>query len=477
MDIKIPAVGESITEATISEWLKQDGEYVTQNEVLLSLETDKASVEVVAEKSGILKITTPENETVKIGAIVGNLDTQAPAPSQDSDNKLTSPSPSPSPSPSSSQPSHLSSKKVPPSSPEPKPSSQERGSSTNSSTNSSQRFSPFISEKLTPSSPFSHQTSISSIPQKISPMAQTLGPATRRIINEYGLNPENIPGTGPGGRITKTDALNMKPTPSPSPPPSPPTFSSSPNTSPISAIDLPRRSLSSFPSRRKKMTSIRKKIAQRLVQAQHTAAILTTFNEVDMTEVIALRAQYKETFEKRYGLRLGFMGFFVKAVVAALKDFPAVNGRIEGDEIVYNDFVNMGIAVGGPKGLVVPVIRNADLLNIAEIEMEIKKLANQAQSNKLSIEDLSGGTFTISNGGVYGSLMSTPILNPPQSAILGMHKIEERPVAVKGQVEIRPMMYLAMSYDHRIIDGKESVSCLVRIKEGIEDPRRLLLEL
>lgn len=440
MDIKIPAVGESITEATISEWLKKDGEYVVQNEVLLSLETDKASVEIVAEKSGILKILTLENETVKIGTIVGNLDTQASPPSSSLNGNHRSPT----------------------------------AASTSSS---SSKSSPPISEKLSPSSPFSSQPASTDFAtsRRPSPMAQTLSPATRRILNEQGLDPQNISGTGPGGRITKTDVLQALPSHSFSPPS--PSLTSAEVTSEAFSSPLTRRSLDSFPSHREKMTPIRKRIAQRLVQAQQTAAILTTFNEVDMTEVMALRAQYKEIFEKRYNLRLGFMGFFVKAVVAALKDFPTVNGRIEGEDIIYNEFVNMGIAVGGPKGLVVPVIRNADLLNIAEIEMQIKKFADQAQSHKLSIEDLSGGTFTISNGGVYGSLMSTPILNPPQSAILGMHKIEERPIAIKGQVEIRSMMYLAMSYDHRIVDGKESVNCLVRIKEGIEDPRRLLLEL
>lgn len=350
MDIVIPAVGESITEATISEWLKNDGDYVEQNDVLLSLDTDKASVEVVAEKAGVLKISTPADETVEIGAIVGSIDTSAQA------------------SPSSS------SEKAEP-----------IAESKSGTSNSGQKNS------LASNSPFGGRTST---------MASHLSPATRRVVEEKSLDANQINGTGPGGRITKDDAMKHKPQQNSS---ATPTKTAEQKTS----VDFPQRSFASREPRREKMTTLRKKIAERLVQAQQTAAILTTFNEVDMTAVMNLRTQYKDQFEKKYGIRLGFMGFFAKAVIAGLKDFPKVNAFIDGDELILNDFVNMGIAVGGPKGLVVPVIKDADLMSIAEIENEIKNFATKVKNNKLTIDDLNGGTFTISNGGVYGSLMST----------------------------------------------------------------------
>lgn len=423
MEIKIPTVGESITEATISEWLKKDGDFVEQNEVLLSLETDKASVEVVAEKAGKLKIITPANQTVAIGAVVGELDTSATA-----------------------------------------------GTATQSA-----KASPQKDASNTENSKVSNVAASSSTPDRKSTMSEHLSPATRRVVEERGLDAGSIQGTGPGGRITKQDAMSAKSSDSSSVQKSAPSASSTSKES-SRTVEMPQRNFVTREPRREKMTTLRKKIAERLVHAQQTAAILTTFNEVDMSAVMKLRSQYKDLFEKKYGVRLGFMGFFVKAVVSALKDFPAVNAFIEGDELIFNDFVNMGIAVGGPKGLVVPVVRDADLLSIAEIEAEIKKYAEKANSNKLSIDDLSGGTFTISNGGVYGSLMSTPILNPPQSGILGMHKIEDRPIVIDGKIEIRPMMYLALSYDHRVIDGKQSVGFLVKVKEALEDPSRMILE-
>lgn len=423
MEIKIPTVGESITEATISEWLKKDGDFVEQNEVLLSLETDKASVEVVAEKAGKLKIITPANQTVAIGAVVGELDTSASAAAATQSAKA---------------------------SPQKDPSNTENSKASNT-------------------------VASSSTPERKSTMSEHLSPATRRVVEERGLDAGSIQGTGPGGRITKQDAMNAKTTDSSSVQKSAASVSSTTKES-SRTVEMPQRNFVTREPRREKMTTLRKKIAERLVHAQQTAAILTTFNEVDMSAVMKLRSQYKDLFEKKYGVRLGFMGFFVKAVVSALKDFPAVNAFIEGDELIFNDFVNMGIAVGGPKGLVVPVVKDADLLSIAEIEAEIKKYAEKANSNKLSIDDLSGGTFTISNGGVYGSLMSTPILNPPQSGILGMHKIEDRPIVIDGKIEIRPMMYLALSYDHRVIDGKQSVGFLVKVKEALEDPSRMILE-
>ncbi|MCO5114012.1 MAG: 2-oxoglutarate dehydrogenase complex dihydrolipoyllysine-residue succinyltransferase [Bdellovibrionaceae bacterium] len=416
LEIKIPTVGESITEAIISEWQKSSGDFVEQNDVLLVLETDKASVEVVAEKAGKLDVLTPADETVAIGAVVGTIDTSA-APSASAKSADTE-----------------------------KNSSSKAESSTSTST-----------PPATPS--------------RTSPMADTLSPATRRVVEENHLDASKISGTGPHGRITKDDA--QKAAQSGSVSQAKTSESSVAKSTPTPTV----RTFTARDSRREKMSNIRKRIAERLVQAQQTAAILTTFNEVDMTAVMELRSKYKDAFEKKYGIRLGFMGFFVKAAVAALRDFPAVNAYIDGEEFIYNDFVNMGIAVGGPRGLVVPVIKDADLLSIAEIEAQVKNFGQKAQSNKLTIDELNGGTFTISNGGVYGSLMSTPILNPPQSAILGMHKIEERPVVIDGEIQIRPMMYLALSYDHRIIDGKESVSFLVKIKEALEDPSRLVLEI
>ncbi len=471
MDIKIPTVGESITEATISEWFKSDGDYVEQNEVLLSLETDKASVEVVAEKAGKLKIITQADETVEIGAIVGSLDTSAKSDenSNDKSNDL-----------SGDQSTDQSDGKISDQSDNnsnDKSESEESSSNTSESKNTS-KDSDEQSDTSSAEDNRSENKSTSDGKQSSSSMASTLSPATRRVIEERRLDANQIKGTGPGGRITKEDAQNFQ--------------SSSENKSgskaiadkveskPASAkervLAKPSEAFASRESRREKMTTIRKRIAERLVQAQQDAAILTTFNEVDMSAVMNLRTQYKELFEKKHGIRLGFMGFFAKAVVSALKDFPAVNAYIDGDELIFNDFVNMGIAVGGPKGLVVPVIKDVDLLSISDIESEVKRYAEKAQANKLSIDDLTGGTFTISNGGVYGSLMSTPILNPPQSGILGMHKIEQRPVAIDGKVEIRPMMYLALSYDHRVVDGKQSVSFLVKIKEALEDPSRMILE-
>lgn len=401
INITIPSVGESVTEATIEEWLKQSGDYVEKDEVVVTLETDKASVELVAEASGILTTTASDGDTVEVGTVVGSIDSAAAKPAG---------------SAASEAPKQESTQVV--------------------------------------SSP-AHASSAQGVP----------GPAAKNILDQKGIAASNVQGTGPKGNITKADAQNAQVS----------AKVSSPTVDLPPAFEAP--TFASRESRTEKMTTLRRKIAERLVSAQQTAAILTTFNEVDMTELMALRAEYKEDFEKKFGTRLGFMGFFVKAVCEALKDFPLVNGRIDGDNVVFNDFVNMGIAVGGPKGLVVPVVKDADLMGLHEIEGSIRNFAGKAKNNKLSMDDLTGGTFTISNGGVYGSLMSTPILNPPQSAILGMHAIQERPMAINGEIKIRPMMYLALSYDHRIIDGKESVSFLVKVKQSLEDPRRLILGL
>ncbi len=422
-EIKIPAVGESITEATVSQWVKKDGDAVKRDEIILILETDKASVEVVAELAGQLSVKVKEGQTVAIGSIVGEIDgdkvgTAAVAASK----------------PVSAPPPTQAAKPAP----------------------------PQATAKLTapPTAP------------------PPLSPAVRRVVEENNLNVGTMSGSGKDGRLTKGDVLGLSA--------SSPFVSSTPVSVPSAPVakapaaptklPQPKVALGAQTSTREPMTKLRQTIARRLVEAQHTAAILTTFNEIDMTNVMALRAKYKDKFKDRYGIGLGFMGFFVKSVVEALKQFPRVNGHIEGNEIVFNHFYNVGIAVGTEKGLIVPVVKNSDLLSIAEVELSIKHYAEKARDGKISLDDLSSGTFTISNGGVYGSLMSTPILNPPQSAILGLHKIEERPVAIQGKVEIRPMMYVALSYDHRIIDGGESVSFLVKIKEGIEDPTRLLIE-
>lgn len=410
VEIKVPAVGESIKEATIGQWLKKSGEYVKTNDVLLMLETDKASVEVVAENDGVLKVTVNEGTTVPIGSVVGSIDTAAAKPAGEAP-KAAAPAPTPAPA--------------------------------------------------TKSSPAAQ-------PQMSAAAAGSLAPSVRRIVSENGLSPESITGTGRGGRITKEDAMSATQTPGLKAP------VAAPAAQP--ATQKNSRAVGEQLVERVPMTTIRKKIAERLVSAQQTAAILTTFNEVDMTNLLDLREKYKDRFEKKYNIKLGFMGFFVKAVIEALKAYPAVNASIEGNDILYKHFYNIGVAVSTPKGLVVPVIKNADQLSLAEIELSIQEYANKARDGKISVDDMMGGTFTVSNGGVFGSLMSTPILNPPQSGILGMHKTEKRPVVVNDQIVIRPMMYLALSYDHRMIDGKESVSFLVRVKECVEDPSRILLE-
>lgn len=406
-EIKVPAVGESITEATIGEWTKKSGEFVKRDEVILLLETDKASVEVVAPNDGVIQISAKAGDVVKIGSVVAVIDTEGVA---------TAGAPAP----------------------------------KNSTSTRNMEAAPVATETV-------------------------LSPAVRRIVEEKSIDPATVKGTGKDGRLTKADVMGASA-------PAPQTSAASqaaaaPVPKVEKSVPLPTPKLvGTHEIKRVPMTNIRKRIAERLVQAQHTAAILTTFNEVDMTQLLALREKYKDKYKEKYNVSLGFMGFFVKAVIEALKDIPQVNGSIDGTDILFKNFFNIGVAVGTEKGLVVPVIRDADRLSIAEIELAIKHYALKARDGKISIDDLSDGTFTISNGGVYGSLMSTPILNPPQSGILGMHKIEERPVVVNKQIVIRPMMYLALSYDHRMVDGKEAVTFLVKVKDCIEDPTRILLE-
>jgi 2-oxoglutarate dehydrogenase E2 component (dihydrolipoamide succinyltransferase) len=427
MDLKIPVVGESISEATIGSWSKKDGEFVKRNEILMLIETDKASVEVVAEADGVLHIGTPAGETVKIGAVVGYLDTDAKASAGAAPAGASAGSGAPAGVP-----------KAPP--PPPPPSGQNAGTAAAASA--------------------------------------ALSPAVQRIVTEKGLDTTGMQGTGKDGRLTKGDVLNASPSIATAPASTsvPAVTKPAVPATPPPAVPVARGPSKQGDKKLVPMSTMRKRIAEKLVQAQHTAALLTTFNEVDMSKVLELRAKYKDKFKERYGLNLGFNGFFVKAAVEALKAFPAVNASIVGSDIEFHNYFNIGIAVSTEKGLMVPVVKDADTLSLAGVEIAVRDLAAKGRDGKISIDDLNGGTFSITNGGVFGSLLSTPILNAPQSAILGLHKIQDRPMAINGKVEVRPMMYVALTYDHRIIDGKEAVSFLVKIKEGVEDPERLLLE-
>jgi 2-oxoglutarate dehydrogenase E2 component (dihydrolipoamide succinyltransferase) len=410
--IKVPKVSESISEGILASWLKPDGSVVKAGEPLYELETDKASQVFIAPSAGTLKIQVPEGETVQVESVIGTIDPDAV------------------PSAASARPAEPRKAVTPPQAVIQQPSQAEATAESN-------------------------HGGVATMP---------LAPSVRRIVAETQIDPAGIEGTGRGGRLTKGDVLAHVQAPSPAPAPTPSLGAPS-----IPTTSGPRES-------RKRMSGLRQKIAQRLVEAQHTAAILTTFNEADMLKVMDLRARYKDAFKTKHGVALGFSSFFIKATIEALKAFPNVNGRIEGTEIVTNHAYDIGVAVSTERGLMVPVIRDADKLSFAGIEKAIGAFAVKAREGTISVTDLQGGTFTITNGGVFGSLLSTPILNPPQSGILGMHAIQKRPVAVDDQVVIRPMMYLALSYDHRIVDGREAVSFLVKIKECIESPERLMLE-
>ena len=417
-EIKVPTLGESVTTATVARWMKKSGEAVAADEPLVELETDKVTVEVNAPGAGTLgQIVAAEGAEVEVGAVLALLEAGGVA-------AVASPIAT-------------------------------AGAATATASSTAANPSPGVNPQPQPLGPVARPAA--------PPPAHAPMPAAAKMMEEKGLAPAQMdPGTGKDGRITKGDVLQFLARPA----------------APVAAPAPKAPRSDDEREERVKMTRLRRVIAQRLKDAQNNAAMLTTFNEVDMGAAIALRTEYKDAFEKRHkGVRLGFMSFFVRACVAALKEFPAVNAEIDGDEIVYKNFVHMGIAVGGPNGLVVPVVRDADQLGFAGIEKAIGDFGRRARDGALKVDELSGGSFTITNGGVYGSLMSTPILNAPQSGILGMHKIQDRPMAVGGKVEIRPMMYLALSYDHRIVDGKEAVSFLVRVKEGVEDPRRLLLDL
>ncbi len=393
-EVKVPVLGESITEATLGEWLKQPGDTVALDEPVASLETDKVSVEVPSPVAGVMGAHAVKvGDTVQVGAMIATIEGAGSAPA---------------PAPA-------------------KPAEAE--------------------------------------PAAAQAAPAALSPSVRRAVLETGVDPATVTGTGKDGRLTKDDVLAAATTPA--------------APAPVSAA-APAPAAAQAGARREervRMTRLRQTIARRLKEAQNTAAMLTTFNDVDMTAVIEARNKYKDLFEKKHGVRLGFMGFFAKAACLALKDVPSVNASIEGDEIVYHDYADISVAVSSPGGLVVPVVRNADTMSVAEIERAIGDFGKRAKDGALKMEEMQGGTFTISNGGVFGSLMSTPIINPPQSAVLGLHRIEDRPVVRDGQVVVRPMMYLALSYDHRLVDGKEAVTFLVRVKEAIEDPERLLLDL
>ncbi|PYJ62239.1 MAG: dihydrolipoyllysine succinyltransferase [Verrucomicrobia bacterium] len=426
IEVKIPAVGESITSGVVSAWHKKSGEFVNEGEPLFTLETDKVSTEIVAEKAGLLETKVPEGQEVKIGEVVATIDDSKQRPEE------------------KKAPEAKKAEKAPEKKKEPEQKKEE-----------------LKVEKKAAEQKEAVATGIDRGRPGSAPPATALSPAVRRIVEEEKLEPETIRGTGTGGRLTKADVLEA-----------------AQERGKAEEATEAREVQPSADGRfiRKKMSPLRRKIAQQLMMAQHTAAILTTFNECDMSAVQELRRNKQDEFTKKNGVKLGLMSFFIKACVEALKAVPVVNGRIEGDDFIQNNFYDIGVAVGTERGLVVPVVRDADKKSFAKLELAIADFAAKAREGKLKIEDLQGGTFTITNGGVYGSLFATPILNPPQSGILGMHKIMPRPVAVDGKVEVRPMMYLAFSYDHRAIDGKEAVTFLIKVKECIEDPKKLPLD-
>ena len=450
VDVKVPSVGESVTEALLAQWFKNDGDTVKKDEPLFVIETDKVTLEVVSEAAGVLAIKVQEGETVAIGAVVGTIDTaaapQAAEPPADED------------------------------APEKK-----EAQSTTAAAEQAQEPAPEAPAPPTQELPESPPPAITQVepesgPAKPPPNLDGLAPSVRRLIAEKSLDPAQITASGPAGRITKGDVIlfleGLQPPAQDS------------GDEPLQKAVEPRQQPSTETPKageekitRKPMSPIRRRIASHLLNAKQNTAMLTTFNDIDMTRVMALRSEYKERFKKKYSISLGMMSFFIKACVEALKEFPEVNAYIDDKDIIYHHYYHIGVAIGSEKGLVVPVIRHADQLSFAELEQAIIDFVNKIKENRLELSDLEGGTFTISNGGVFGSLLSTPILNMPQSGILGMHRIDRRPVAIDEQIVIRPMMYVALSYDHRIIDGREAVTFLKRIKECIENPERMMMEI
>jgi 2-oxoglutarate dehydrogenase E2 component (dihydrolipoamide succinyltransferase) len=437
IEVKIPSVGESITSGVVSTWHKKSGEFVNEGEALFTLETDKVSTEIVAEKAGILETKVPEGQEVKIGEVVAIIDDSKRPPDEQ---KLPEAKKADKPAEKKKEPDEKNEAKTE------KPPAEEKEPAAAGK----------VDDRGRPGSPTA---------------ATTLSPAVRRLIEEEKLEPGKIRGSGEGGRLTKGDVMAAAQQRGKADSPG---VAAARTEEKIEAREVEPSDDGRFV--RKKMSPLRRKIAQQLVMAQHTAAILTTFNECDMSAVQELRRNKQDDFTKKNGVKLGLMSFFVKACVEALKAVPVVNGRIEDEDFIQNNFYDIGVAVGTERGLVVPVVRDADKKSFADLERDIADYAGRARDGKLRIEDLQGGTFTITNGGVYGSLFATPILNPPQSGILGMHKIMARPAAVDGKVEVRPMMYLALSYDHRAIDGKEAVTFLIKVKECIENPKKLPLD-
>ncbi|MCZ6634046.1 MAG: 2-oxoglutarate dehydrogenase complex dihydrolipoyllysine-residue succinyltransferase [bacterium] len=404
LDVEVPELGESITEAILVEWLKADGDAVGLDESICVIETDKADVELPSPAAGVLRTLKSNGDTIQVGEAIAQIEEGEGAPpvKEKPAEEVFAPTPEP----------------------------------------------------------------VAEAPESVD--ADGLSPAVRRLVSEHGLDPNAIPGTGKDGRLTKEDVLGyLESQAEPAPEPAP---------APVLTPPAPSAGFDADGTRREPMSRIRQRIAQNLIQAQHTAAMLTTFNEVDMSGIFAIRTKYKEQFQETHGISLGLMSFFVRASVLALKDFPDVNASIDGTDVVYHDYVHMAIAVSTERGLVVPVLKHIDQMSFANIESKIKRVALSARDGKLRLDELSGGTFTITNGGVFGSMLSTPILNPPQAGILGMHNISNRPVAIGDEVGLRPMMYLALTYDHRLVDGKDSVSFLVRLKELLEDPARMMLE-
>lgn len=522
-EIKIPSVGESITEVTVAQWLKKDGDFVNEGDLICEIESDKASFELPAEATGVLKVKAGEGDVLAIGDVVGSIDTNGKASASSGESAPVDPKPDP------------KVETAAPADPGPPVSASTGGDPLNvtvptvgesitevtvaqwlmvdgSTVNEGDLICEIESDKASfelpaetsgilkqkasegdvvnigdviasitpgsggasapaPSAPPVQQTAAPAANGSANTGGVRVSPVAANILAEAGINPGSVKGSGPGGKILKEDAIKARDnkgtaTASPSPAPAAPAQSPAPTTS-----AGPDRS-----EKRERMSSLRKTIAKRLVEVKNQTAMLTTFNEVDMSGIMETRSKYKEIFKEKHGIKLGFMSLFTRAVCIAASEWPSVNGKIEDNHIVHHNYCDISIAVSSPRGLVVPVVRNADKLSLAEIEKEIMDLAIKARDGKLTIEEMTGGTFTITNGGVFGSLMSTPIINAPQSAILGMHKIEQRPVVINGEIVARPMMYLALSYDHRIVDGKESVSFLVRVKELLEDPARMLLE-
>jgi 2-oxoglutarate dehydrogenase E2 component (dihydrolipoamide succinyltransferase) len=449
IEILVPVMGESVTEGLVAQWLKQPGDAVAQDEPVVEVETDKVTLEVNAPAAGVLeKILAEEGATVEVGAVLGTMAAGAAAAAA--------------PAPPAAAPELAA----------------------------TEAAAPAAGDGLDPAA-----VGRSAAGERISkadllafigapaPTTQPLSPAVRKLVSDQNLDPSLIAATGPDGRLTKEDVIDFMEGKAPAIPSTPtPVLAPPPAAAPVTAASAPAAPAEAAKAakareERVRMPRLRQTIARRLKEAQNTAAMLTTFNEADMSAVMALRAQYRDGFEKKHGVRLGFTSFFTKAVVAALKELPAVNAEIDGDELVYKHYYDVGMAVSAPSGLMVPVIRDCDKKSFAEIESALVDLATRAREGKLGIDEMTGGTFTITNGGVFGSLLSTPILNMPQSGILGLHKIQQRPMAVDGEIKLRPMMYLALSYDHRVIDGREAVTFLVRVKDFIEDPERLLLDI